>query len=81
MSSSAPAAAIPSPNDHGRAPDAAVHFGVRYDDAFRNGRQLGFGDGRRCNRFRFALALIGHKWTHSVSAREAGLAWQGRPSS
>jgi Zn-dependent metalloprotease len=61
--------------------DATVHYGVRYDNAFWNGRQMVFGDGdgKLFNRFTIALDVIGHELTHGVTSREAGLIYRGQP--
>jgi len=61
--------------------DATVHYGVRYDNAFWNGRQMVFGDGdgKLFNRFTLALDVIGHELTHGVTSHEAGLVYRGQP--
>ncbi len=61
--------------------DATVHFGVGYNNAFWNGRQMVFGDGdgRLFNRFTVALDVIGHELAHGVTAREAGLVYRDQP--
>lgn len=61
--------------------DATVHFGVSYNNAFWNGRQMVFGDGdgKLFNRFTVALDVIGHELAHGVTAREAGLVYRDQP--
>ena len=62
-------------DDAGLVLNASVHFGVDYDNAFWNGRQMVFGDGdaKLFNRFTTALDVIGHELSHGVTANEAGL--------
>jgi len=61
--------------------DATVHYGVRYDNAFWNGRQMvyGDGDGRVFRRFTIALDIIGHELAHGVTQYEANLEYRGQP--
>ena len=68
-------------DDAGLPLDASVHFGVRYDNAFWNGRQMVFGDGdgKLFNRFTRSLDVIGHELTHGVTAHEAGLVYSKQP--
>jgi Zn-dependent metalloprotease len=67
-------------DDAGAALNASVHFGVNYDNAFWNGRQMVFGDGDRklFNRFTVALDVIGHELTHGVTAHDVGLVYAGQ---
>jgi len=61
--------------------DSTVHYGVKYDNAFWNGRQMvyGDGDGELFNRFTIALDVIGHELTHGVTQYEAGLLYEDQP--
>jgi Zn-dependent metalloprotease len=67
-------------DDAGMPLDASVHYGVRYDNAFWNGRQMVFGDGdgEIFNRFTASLDVIGHELTHGVTADEANLVYLGQ---
>ena len=54
---------------------STVHYGVGYDNAFWDGKQMVYGDGdenlpeaqRLFNRFTISLDVIGHELTHVVS--------------
>jgi Zn-dependent metalloprotease len=73
-------------DDKGLRMDATVHFGVGFDNAFWNGRQMVFGDGddnlapnrRLFNRFTASLDVIGHELTHGVIEKEARLVYIGQ---
>lgn len=67
-------------DDAGMPLDASVHYGVRYDNAFWNGRQMVFGDGdgEIFNRFTASLDVIGHELTHGITADEANLVYLGQ---
>ncbi len=54
-----------------------MHYGVKYDNAFWNGRQMVFGDGdgKLFNRFTSSLDVIGHELAHGVTAHEADLVY------
>jgi Zn-dependent metalloprotease len=58
--------------------DSTVHYGVNYDNAFWNGRQMvyGDGDGEVFRRFTSALDVIGHELTHGVIQYEANLSYR-----
>ncbi len=60
---------------------ATVHYGIRYDNAFWNGKQMVFGDGdgKLFNRFTSSLDVIGHELAHGVTAHEAGLVYLEQP--
>ena len=60
--------------------DATVHHGVRYDNAFWNGRQMVFGDGDGVvfNDFTGCVDVIGHELTHGVTQYTANLDYQGQ---
>jgi Zn-dependent metalloprotease len=68
-------------DDAGFPLKATVHYGVRYDNAFWNGKQMVFGDGdgRLFNRFTSSLDVIGHELAHGVTAHEAGLVYLAQP--
>jgi Zn-dependent metalloprotease len=67
-------------DDAGMPLDASVHYSVRYDNAFWNGRQMVFGDGdgEIFNRFTASLDVIGHELAHGITADEANLAYLGQ---
>ena len=67
-------------DDAGMPLDASVHYGVRYDNAFWNGRQMVFGDGDGdiFNRFTASVDVIGHELTHGITADEANLVYLGQ---
>jgi Zn-dependent metalloprotease len=68
-------------DDAGFALKATVHYGIRYDNAFWNGKQMVFGDGdgKLFNRFTSSLDVIGHELAHGVTAHEAGLVYLEQP--
>ncbi|MCG6493536.1 M4 family metallopeptidase [Kitasatospora sp. A2-31] len=61
--------------------DATVHYGVHYDNAFWDGRQMVFGDGdgEVFGDFTACLDVIGHELTHGVTQFTAGLEYRGQP--
>ena len=61
----------------GMALDATVHYDVKYQNAFWDGRQMVFGDGdgELFNRFTVAIDIIGHELAHGVIEKEAGLVY------
>ncbi|MDF2966933.1 MAG: peptidase family protein [Nocardioidaceae bacterium] len=63
-------------DDHGMDLRAIVHYGVGYDNAFWNGEQMVFGDGRLFKRFTLSLDVIGHELQHGVTEHESGLLYQ-----
>jgi Zn-dependent metalloprotease len=67
-------------DDRGMRLDSSVHFGVDYDNAFWDGRQMvyGDGDGQIFQRFTKCLDVVGHELTHGVTASTAGLEYQGQ---
>jgi Zn-dependent metalloprotease len=67
-------------DDRGMRIDSTVHYGVDYDNAFWNGRQMvyGDGDGRIFGPFTRALDVIAHELTHGVIQYEAGLDYRGQ---
>src|SRR5262245_31687102 len=68
-------------DDRGLRLDSSVHFGVAYDNAFWDGRQMvyGDGDGELFQRFTKSVDVIGHELTHGVTQYEAGLVYSGQP--
>ena len=68
-------------DDAGFPLKATVHYGVGYDNAFWNGKQMVFGDGdgKLFNRFTSSLDVIGHELAHGVTAHEAGLVYLEQP--
>ena len=67
-------------DDRGLQLDSTVHFGVYFDNAFWNGRQMvyGDGDGTIFTDFTSCLDVIGHELTHGVTDYEANLAYHGQ---
>lgn len=61
--------------------NSSVHYGVGYQNAFWNGRQMvyGDGDGRIFNRFSKSIDVIGHELTHGITQYEAGLDYHDQP--
>ena len=61
--------------------DSTVHYGVRFDNAQWNGRQMvyGDGDGRLFRRFTSCLEVIGHELTHGVTQYSAALEYADQP--
>src|SRR6185436_8936918 len=57
--------------------DSTVHYGLRFDNALWNGRQMiyGDGDGKLFNRFTASLEVIAHEFTHGVTENMAGLGY------
>lgn len=60
--------------------DSTVHYGVAYDNAFWNGRQMVYGDGDGVifGPFTRALDVIGHELTHGIIQHEAGLNYRAQ---
>ena len=67
-------------DDRGMRIDSSVHYGVAYENAFWNGRQMvyGDGDGSLFGPFTKALDVIGHELTHGIIQNEAGLNYRGQ---
>jgi Zn-dependent metalloprotease len=57
---------------------STVHYGVNFDNAMWNGKQMvyGDGDGKLFNRFTIALDVIGHELTHGVTQFSAALEYR-----
>lgn len=68
-------------DDRGLRLDSSVHYGVRFNNAQWDGRQMvyGDGDGEIFNRFTCALDVIAHELTHGVTQYTAALAYHGQP--
>lgn len=60
--------------------DSTVHFGVDFNNAHWNGRQMiyGDGDGKYFRGFTSAIDVIAHELTHGVSQYTAGFAMSGQ---
>ncbi|HSP35960.1 MAG TPA: M4 family metallopeptidase [Thermoanaerobaculia bacterium] len=69
-----------SVDDRGLRLDGTVHYGVRYENALWNGRQMiyGDGDGRYFNRFTECLDVIAHELTHGVTQYTAALEYDAQ---
>jgi Zn-dependent metalloprotease len=59
-------------DDEGMELIASVHYARNYDNAFWNGEQMVFGDGRIFNRFTSSVDVIGHELSHGVTELTAG---------
>lgn len=60
-------------DDQGMPLHGWVHYGRDYDNAFWDGEEMVFGDGKVFDRFTKSLDVIGHELTHGVTEKEAGL--------
>ena len=60
-------------DDQGMPLHGWVHYGRGYDNAFWDGEEMVFGDGRIFERFTKSLDVIGHELAHGVTEHEAGL--------
>jgi Zn-dependent metalloprotease len=60
-------------DDRGMPLHGWVHYGRDYDNAFWDGDEMVFGDGKQFDRFTKSLDVIGHELTHGVTEHEAGL--------
>jgi len=67
-------------NGKGLRLDSTVHYGVGYDNAFWNGRQMvyGDGDGKIFGRFTKAIDVIAHELSHGVTQHEANLNYRNQ---
>ncbi len=67
-------------DNRGMRIDSTVHYGVDYENAFWNGRQMvyGDGDGMIFAPFTRAVDVIGHELTHGIIQNEAGLNYRGQ---
>ncbi|MGW0709827.1 M4 family metallopeptidase [Streptomyces sp. NPDC002643] len=61
--------------------DAYVHYGVNYNNAFWDGRQMVFGDGdgRLFTDFTASLDVTGHEMAHGVTEYTANLVYHHQP--
>jgi Zn-dependent metalloprotease len=60
-------------DDQGMPLHGWVHYGRNYDNAFWDGTEMVFGDGKMFDRFTKSLDAIGHELTHGVTEHEAAL--------
>jgi Zn-dependent metalloprotease len=60
--------------------DSTVHYGVRFQNAVWDGRQMiyGDGDGQLFTRFTASPDVIAHELTHGLVQHTAGLAYRGQ---
>ncbi|NEA62824.1 M4 family metallopeptidase [Streptomyces sp. SID12488] len=67
-------------DDRGMRLDGYVHFDVKYNNAFWDGRQMVFGDGdgSMFTDFTGSLDVIAHELTHAVTEFTAGLAYHNQ---
>ena len=55
---------------------STVHFGLRYDNAFWEGRQMAYGDGNRFGPFASAPDIVAHELTHAITQKESDLEYR-----
>jgi Zn-dependent metalloprotease len=60
-------------DDQGMPLHGWVHYSHDYDNAFWDGQEMVFGDGKSFDRFTKSLDVIGHELTHGVTEHQAGL--------
>ncbi|MGW6688040.1 M4 family metallopeptidase [Streptomyces sp. NPDC054961] len=60
--------------------DGYVHFGVKFNNAFWDGRQMVFGDGdgKQLSNLTGSLDVIAHELTHGVTEHTAGLEYHNQ---
>lgn len=65
---------------HGMRLNGFVHFGVRFNNAFWDGRQMVFGDGdgKKFSNLTGSLDVIAHELTHGVTDHTAGLEYHNQ---
>jgi len=70
----------PSIDDQDMPIESTVHYGVRFENAMWNGRQMifGDGDGRVFIRLTRSLDVIAHELTHGVIQATAALGYTGQ---
>jgi Zn-dependent metalloprotease len=68
-------------DNNGLRLDASVHYGVAFNNAFWNGRQMVFGDGDGVifRDFTTCVDVIGHELTHGVTEHDCGLIYENQP--
>ncbi|MFJ4778060.1 M4 family metallopeptidase [Streptomyces sp. NPDC088762] len=61
--------------------DGYVHFGVKFNNAFWDGRQMVFGDGdgKQFGNLTRSLDVIAHELTHGVTDHTAGFEYHDQP--
>jgi Zn-dependent metalloprotease len=67
-------------DNNGMRLDASVHYGVAFNNAFWNGKQMVFGDGDGVifRDFTVCLDVIGHELTHGVTEHECALIYENQ---
>lgn len=67
-------------NDKGMSINSTVHYGVKYDNAFWDGKRMvyGDGDGKVFTRFTLALEVIAHELSHGVTQYTAKLIYENQ---
>ena len=70
-----------SVDGQGTTVSVTVHYGVNYDNAFWDGRQLVFGDGDETifERFTKPMDVLAHEFTHGVTQFSANLTYSDQP--
>jgi Zn-dependent metalloprotease len=68
-------------DDRGMPLLSTVHYGVNFDNAMWNGKQMVYGDGDRklFRRFTAAIDVIAHELSHGVTQYTAALLYQDQP--
>jgi Zn-dependent metalloprotease len=68
-------------DDRGMPLLSSIHYGMKFDNAMWNGRQMiyGDGDGKLFRRFTAALDVIAHELTHGMTQHSAALLYQDQP--
>ncbi len=66
-------------DDRGMQLDSTVHYGVHFDNAMWNGKQMVFGDGdgKLFKRFTSDVAIVGHELAHGITQYTSALKYQG----
>jgi hypothetical protein len=67
-----------SVDNHGKTLVSSVHFSQGYDNAFWNGQQMVYGDGKTFKDFTGSLDVIAHELTHGVTQFTAQLPYHNQ---
>ena len=64
----------------GMSLDSTVHYGIGFENALWNGRQMVYGhaDGRLFTRFTASVDVIAHELTHGITQHAASLGYHGQ---
>ncbi|MGW7819542.1 M4 family metallopeptidase [Streptomyces puniciscabiei] len=68
-------------DDRGMRLDGYAHFGVNFNNAFWDGREMVFGDGdgKMFTDLTGSLTVVAHELAHGVTEHTAGLAYHNQP--